>query len=145
MASRSQQLPNAMTGQLQEEVGALVPKEKEKEEEVVSRNETRGGETKDDEEEEDSGYEDYFEDDNTPIRQHYLEPEELVDQKKASRTLQSWSNNEDRGVTDDSYHLPSNSLPQSQSSNTYSHHNQQCSSSAIHTSIVSFFPPLFLQ
>ncbi|XP_016502604.1 uncharacterized protein LOC107820774 [Nicotiana tabacum] len=135
MASRSQQLPNAMTGQLQEEVGALVPKEKEKEEEVVSRNETRGGETKDDEEEEDSGYEDYFEDDNTPIRQHYLEPEELVDQKKASRTLQSWSNNEDRGVTDDSYHLPSNSLPQSQSSNTYSHHNQQCSSSAIHTSI----------
>ncbi|KAK4347695.1 hypothetical protein RND71_034034 [Anisodus tanguticus] len=134
MASRSQQLPNAMSGQLEGEVRARMTKEEAKEEEVISHNETRGAEGEEDEEEADSGYEDDFEDDNTPIRQQYLEPEELVDQNKASHTLQSWSNNQDRGVSDDSYHLPSNSLPQSQSSNIYSHHNQQCSSTC-HPSI----------
>ncbi|XP_059285103.1 uncharacterized protein LOC132038448 [Lycium ferocissimum] len=134
MASRSQQLPNAMSGQLEEEVRARLTKEASKKEEVISHNETRGAEGENDEEEADSGYEDDFEDDNTPIRQQYLEPMELVDQNKASHILQSWSNNQDRGVSDDSYHLPSNSLPQSQSSNIYSHHNQQCSSTC-HPSI----------
>ncbi|KAK4360832.1 hypothetical protein RND71_019784 [Anisodus tanguticus] len=134
MASCSQQLPNAMSSQLVEEVQARMTKEEAKEEEVISHNKTRGAEGEEDEEEVDSGYEDDFEDDNTPIRQQYLEPEELVDQNKASYTLQSWRNNQDRGVSDDSYHLPSNSLPQSQSSNIYSHHNQQCSSTC-HPSI----------
>lgn len=130
MASRSQQLPNAVSSQLKEKVGARMTKEEGKEEEVMSHNKTRAAEGEDDEEEADSGYEDDFEDENTPIRQQYLEPKELVDQNKASQTLQSWSNNQDGGVSDDSYHLPSNSLPQPQLSNIYSHHNQQCSSSS---------------
>lgn len=135
MTSRSQQLPSAMSGQLEERVGAHMTKEEGKEEEVRSHNETRAAEGEDDEEEADSGYEDDFEDDNTPIRQQYLEPEELVDQSNASQTFQSWSNNQDLRVSDDSYHLPSNSLPQPQLSNIYSQHNQQSSSSTRHSSI----------
>ncbi|KAF3644454.1 putative zinc finger CCCH domain-containing protein 1-like [Capsicum annuum] len=137
MTSRSQQLPNAMSDQLEEKVGARMTKQVGKEEEVISYNETRGAEGEDYEEEADSGYEeDDFEDDNIPIRQQYLEPEELIDQNKASQTLQSWNNNQDRCVNDDSYHLPTNSSPQPRLSNIYSQHNQQCSSSSTrHTSI----------
>ncbi|KAG5623087.1 hypothetical protein H5410_008305 [Solanum commersonii] len=140
MASRSQELPNAKSGQLEKKVGAHMTKEEAKEGEVLSHIETRAAGCEDDEEEADSGYEDDFEDDNTPIRQQYLKPEELIDQNKASHTLQSWRNNQDtlpswsndqdRGVSDDSYHLPSNSLPQPQLSSIYSHHNQQYSSSS---------------
>ncbi|CAN4083650.1 unnamed protein product [Withania somnifera] len=130
MTSRSQQLPNAMSAQFEEKVGAPMTKEEVKEAEVISHNETRAAEGEADDEVVDSGYEDDFEDDNTPIRQQFLEPEELVDQNKASKTSQSWSNNQDRGVTDDSYRLLSNSLPQPQLSNIYSQHNQQSSSSA---------------
>lgn len=140
MTSRSQELPNARSGQLEKKVGARMTKEWGKEEEVISHIETRAAGVDDDEEEAYSGYEDDFEDDNNPIRQQYLKPEELVDQNKASHTLQSWRNNQDtlpswsndqdRGVSDDSYHRPSNSLPQPELSNIYSHHNQQSSSTS---------------
>ncbi|CAN4078534.1 unnamed protein product [Withania somnifera] len=135
MTSRSQQLPNAMSAQLEEKVGACMTKEERKEEELISHKQTRGAEGEDDGEEEDSGYEDDFENDNTPIRQQFLEPEEVVDQNKASKTLQSWSNNQGRGVSDYSYCLISNSLPQPQLSNIYSLRNQQCSSSTRHPSL----------
>lgn len=147
MESRSQELPNAMSRQLEERVGPRMAKEQSKEEEVISHRETRAAGGEDDEEEADSGYEDDCEDDNTPSRQQYLKPEELVGQKKASETLQSWSenqdtlpswrNDQDRVVTDDSSNLPSNSSPQPQLPNIYSHHNQQYSPSTRHPSIVS--------
>ncbi|KAL3355594.1 hypothetical protein AABB24_016660 [Solanum stoloniferum] len=120
MASRSQQLPNARSSHVEKQVPAQVA---EDEEEEVEQNEK--------EEEVEWGYNDDSEDDNIPSRQRYNEPEVLILQNTPSQTSQSWNTNPYQEVTDDSYHFPSPSSLQSQSSNIYS---QLCSSSTGHPS-----------
>uniref|UniRef100_M1ASP7 Ubiquitin-protein ligase n=1 Tax=Solanum tuberosum TaxID=4113 RepID=M1ASP7_SOLTU len=121
MASRSQQLPNARSSHVEKQVPAQVAEDEEEEE--VEQNAK--------EEEVEWGYNDDSEDDNIPSRQRYDEPEVLILQNTSS---QSWNTNPYQEVTDDSYHFPSPSSLQSQSSNIYS---QPCSSSTGHPATVS--------
>ncbi|MCE0480999.1 hypothetical protein HAX54_038320 [Datura stramonium] len=122
MASRSQQLPNAMSSHVKEEVPALVTEDEDEVEDEIG------------EEEEDWDYDNDSEDLNIPGRQQYNEPEVLIHQNTSSQTSQSWNTNPDQEVTDDFYIFPSPSSLQSQSSNIYSQHVQPCSSSTGHPS-----------
>ncbi|KAK4723267.1 hypothetical protein R3W88_026046 [Solanum pinnatisectum] len=116
MVSRSQQLPNARSSHVEKQVSAQVPEDEEEEVEQNAK-----------EEEVEWGYND----DNIPSRQRYNEPEVLILQNTSSQTSQSWNSSPYQEVTDDSYHFPSPSALQSQSSNIYS---QPCSSSTGHPS-----------
>lgn len=128
MASRSQQLPNATSSHVKKEVSAQVAEDEE--DDKVEQNPRE-----EDDVEEEWGYDDDSQDDNNLSRQRYNEPEVLLLQNTSSQTLQSWNTNPYQEVTDDSYHFPSPSSLQSQSSNVYS---QPCSSSTGQTSTVSF-------
>ncbi|XP_055808175.1 uncharacterized protein LOC129876707 [Solanum dulcamara] len=129
MASRSQQLPHATSSHVEKEVSAQVDEDEEEKVEQNARKEE--DEVGEEEEEEEWGYDYDSEDDNSPSRQRYNEPEVLILQNTSSQTLQSWNTNPYQEVTDDSYHFPSPSSLQSQSSNIYS---QPCSSSTGHPS-----------
>ncbi|XP_070011667.1 uncharacterized protein [Nicotiana sylvestris] len=115
MASRSQQLPNAMriSHVEEEEVPTQVDEEEKEEDDMVLRHNARE-EDVEVEEEQDSGYDD--------------EDEVLIDDNTSS-----WSLNQVQEVTDDSYHFPSPSL-QSQSSSICSQHIKPCSSSSRNSS-----------
>ncbi|KAF3632569.1 putative purine permease 4-like [Capsicum annuum] len=130
MASRSQQLPKAMSSHVEEEISAQAAEEEEEVEQNVRKEEDEVG----GEEEEEWGYDDDSEDENSPSRQRYNEPEGLIHQNIYSQTSQSWNTNPDQEVTDDSYHFTSPSSLQSQSSNIYSQHIQPYSSSTGHPS-----------
>lgn len=121
MVSRSQQLPNARISHVEKPVSAQVAEDEEEEVEQNGKEEV----------EVEWGYNDDSEDDNIPSRPQYDEPEALILQNTSS---QSWNTNPYQEVTDDSYHFPSPSSLQSQSSNIYS---QPCSSSTGHPSTVS--------
>ncbi|CAN4087106.1 unnamed protein product [Withania somnifera] len=129
IVSRSQQVPNATSSHVEEEVSAQVAEDEEEVEQNAREEEDKVGE-----EEEDWDYDDDSEDYNSPSRKQYNEPEVLIHQNISLQTLQSWNTNPDQEVTDDSYHFPSPSSLQSQSSNIYSQHSQPCSSSSGHPS-----------
>ncbi|XP_004248512.1 uncharacterized protein [Solanum lycopersicum] len=118
MVSRSQQLPNARISHVEKPVSAQVAEDEEEEVEQNGKEEV----------EVEWGYNDDSEDDSIPSRPQYDEPEALILQNTSS---QSWNTNPYQEVTDDSYHFPSPSSLQSQSSNIYS---QPCSSSTGHPS-----------
>lgn len=119
MASRSQQLPNAMriSHVEEEEVPTQVDEEEKEEDDMVLRHNARE-EDVEVEEEQDSGYDD--------------EDEVLIDDNTSS-----WSLNQVQEVTDDSYHFPSPSSLQSQSSSICSQRIKPCSSSSRNSSTVS--------
>ncbi|OIT33120.1 PREDICTED: uncharacterized protein LOC109206413 [Nicotiana attenuata] len=114
MASRSQQLPNAMRISHDEEEELPTQVDEEEEEDVVLRHNARK-EDVEVEEEQDSGYDD--------------EDEVLIDDNTSS-----WSLNQVQEVTDDSYHFPSPSSLQSQSSSICSQRIKPCSSSSRNSS-----------
>ncbi|XP_009595804.1 uncharacterized protein [Nicotiana tomentosiformis] len=114
MASQSQQLPNGMRISHVEDEEVPTQVDKEEEEDVVLRHNA----TEEDvevEEEQDSGYDD--------------EDEVLIDDNTSS-----WSLNQVKEVTDDSYHFPSPSSLQSQSSSICSQRIKPCSSSSRNSS-----------
>ncbi|XP_059301496.1 uncharacterized protein LOC132053468 [Lycium ferocissimum] len=113
MASRSQQLPNAVRSYVEEDEEEEVEENAREEEDEVREEEEEEEEEEVEEHEEEWGYANYSEDDSSSSRQ----PEVLIHQNTSSQTLQSWNTNQDQEITDDSYHFPSPSSLLSQSSN----------------------------